>query len=85
MAARIPEAHSLSQPSRNGVVESRHRGGDPMLPEGAGLSAPHQTALFAMAAQRLEQPGSKLAWARRRSSGVAVSGDLPIKAANART
>jgi Transposase DDE domain len=31
--------------------------------EGAGLSAPHETALFAMAAQRLEQPGSKLACA----------------------
>jgi len=31
--------------------------------EGAGLTAPHETALFAMAAQRLEQPGSKLACA----------------------
>jgi Transposase DDE domain len=31
--------------------------------ESAGLSAPHETALFAMAAQRLEQPGSKLACA----------------------
>jgi hypothetical protein len=31
--------------------------------ERAGLSAPHETALFAMAAQRLEQPGSKLACA----------------------
>jgi hypothetical protein len=31
--------------------------------DGAGLSAPHETALFAMAAQRLEQPGSKLACA----------------------
>ena len=31
--------------------------------QGAGLSAPHETALFAMAAQRLEQPGSKLACA----------------------
>jgi Transposase DDE domain len=31
--------------------------------EAAGLSAPHATALFAMAAQRLEQPGSKLACA----------------------
>ena len=29
----------------------------------AGLTAPHETALFAMAAQRLEQPGSKLACA----------------------
>jgi len=31
--------------------------------EGVGLTAPHETALFAMAAQRLEQPGSKLACA----------------------
>jgi len=31
--------------------------------EEAGLTAPHETALFAMAAQRLEQPGSKLACA----------------------
>jgi hypothetical protein len=31
--------------------------------ERAGLSAPHETALFAMAAQRLEAPGSKLACA----------------------
>ena len=31
--------------------------------ENAGLSAPHKAALFAMAAQRLEQPGSKLACA----------------------
>jgi Transposase DDE domain len=31
--------------------------------DAAGLSAPHETALFAMAAQRLEQPGSKLACA----------------------
>ena len=31
--------------------------------DGAGLTAPHETALFAMAAQRLEQPGSKLAGA----------------------
>jgi hypothetical protein len=30
---------------------------------GAGLTAPHETALFARAAQRLEQPGSKLACA----------------------
>ena len=31
--------------------------------EGAGLAAPHEMALFAMAAQRLEAPGSKLACA----------------------
>ena len=31
--------------------------------ERAGLSAPHETALFAMAAQRLDAPGSKLACA----------------------
>jgi DDE family transposase len=31
--------------------------------DAAGLSAPHETALFAMAAQRLEQPDSKLACA----------------------
>ena len=31
--------------------------------EGAELTAPHETALFAMAAQRLEQPGSKLSCA----------------------
>jgi len=31
--------------------------------EGAGLTAPHEMALFAMAAQRLEAPGSKLACA----------------------
>jgi hypothetical protein len=31
--------------------------------DGAGLTAPHETALFAMVAQRLEQPGSKLACA----------------------
>jgi hypothetical protein len=31
--------------------------------DAAGLTAPHETALFAMAAQRLEQPGSKLACA----------------------
>ncbi len=33
--------------------------------ERAGLTAPHETALFAMAAQRLETPGSKLACAER--------------------
>ncbi|HEY0194663.1 MAG TPA: IS1634 family transposase, partial [Kofleriaceae bacterium] len=33
--------------------------------EQAGLTAPHATALFAMAAQRLEAPGSKLACAER--------------------
>jgi transposase len=33
--------------------------------ERAGLIAPHETALFAMAAQRLEKPGSKLACATR--------------------
>ena len=31
----------------------------------AGLSAPHETALFAMAAQRLDEPASKLACATR--------------------
>jgi Transposase DDE domain len=31
----------------------------------AGLTAPHETALFAMAAQRLDDPGSKLACATR--------------------
>jgi hypothetical protein len=31
----------------------------------AGLSAPHETALFAMAAQRLDAPASKLACATR--------------------
>ena len=33
--------------------------------EAAGLSAPHEAALFAMAANRLDQPGSKLACAER--------------------
>jgi hypothetical protein len=33
--------------------------------ERAGLSAPHETALFAMAAQRLDDPASKLACATR--------------------
>jgi Transposase DDE domain len=33
--------------------------------EAAGLSAPHETALFAMAANRLEDPASKLACAER--------------------
>jgi hypothetical protein len=39
--------------------------------ERAGLTAPHETALFAMAAQRLEEPGSKLACATRRLPDVA--------------
>jgi hypothetical protein len=33
--------------------------------DAAGLSAPHETALFAMAANRLDDPGSKLACAER--------------------
>ncbi|HEX7375436.1 MAG TPA: IS1634 family transposase [Steroidobacteraceae bacterium] len=33
--------------------------------KGAGLTAPHETALFAMAAHRLDAPGSKLACAAR--------------------
>jgi Transposase DDE domain len=33
--------------------------------EAAGLSAPHEAALFAMAANRLDEPGSKLACAAR--------------------
>ena len=33
--------------------------------DAAGLSAPHEAALFAMAAQRLDEPGSKLACAER--------------------
>ena len=33
--------------------------------EAAGLSAPHEAALFAMAANRLDDPGSKLACAER--------------------
>lgn len=33
--------------------------------EAAGLSAPHEAALFAMAANRLDEPGSKLACAER--------------------
>ena len=33
--------------------------------EAAGLSAPHETALFAMAANRLDDPTSKLACAER--------------------
>ncbi len=40
--------------------------------EGAGLTAPHETALFAMAAQRLEQPGSKLACATNWLPDVAL-------------
>jgi hypothetical protein len=39
--------------------------------EAAGLSAPHETALFAMAANRLEDPASKLACAERWLTDVA--------------
>ena len=44
--------------------------------EQAGLTAPHATALFAMAAQRLEAPGSKLACARALAArgGLAAGG-----------
>jgi hypothetical protein len=40
-----------------------------------GLTAPHEAALFAMAANRLEQPGSKLACAERWLSDVAFLPD----------
>ena len=39
--------------------------------EAAGLSAPHEAALFAMAANRLDAPGSKLACAERWLADVA--------------
>jgi hypothetical protein len=39
------------------------------------LTAPHEAALFAMAANRLEQPGSKLACATRRLADVAFLPD----------
>jgi hypothetical protein len=41
----------------------------------AGLAAPHETALFAMAANRLEQPASKLACAERWLADVAFLPD----------
>jgi Transposase DDE domain len=41
----------------------------------AGLTAPHEAALFAMAANRLEQPGSKLACATRWLADVAFLPD----------
>lgn len=43
--------------------------------EAGGLSAPHETALFAMAANRLEAPGSKLACAARWLPDVAFLPD----------
>src|SRR5271163_633226 len=43
----------------------------------AGLTAPHETALFAMAAQRLEDPASKLACATRWLPDIATAWRRP--------
>ena len=67
---RLPEIERVSD--WGVVLAARHLWEDPGIGEAvrrrasdAGLAAPHEAALFAMMAQRLDQPGSKLACAER--------------------
>lgn len=56
---------------------TQHRPGHPQVTEQARLTAPHETALFAMAANRLDDPVSKLACAERWNGAPDLSSREP--------